>query len=131
MPETLKQIYVVEDDPDIQVIVEMALSELGDFDVTVFGDGSALFASLDTTEHPQLIILDVMLPGDDGPTILKKLKARPESAQIPVIFATAKVRSCDQSLYAQLGAIGTIPKPFEIETLCDQVTALWSKQNQG
>ncbi|OSQ36713.1 response regulator [Thalassospira mesophila] len=122
--ESLKRIYVVEDDIDIQFIIEMALVEIGGFDVVVFPDGQSLFNTLNDNQ-PDLILLDVMLPDDDGPTIIKKLKSNPSYAQIPVIFATARVRDKEVETYYALGAIGVLPKPYEIEDLCDQITDMF------
>ncbi|MCC9620419.1 response regulator [Thalassospira sp. MA62] len=125
---TNKRIYVVEDDPDIQVIVEMALSEIGGFNVEIFPEGSGLFDKLATGEMPDMILLDVMLPGDDGPTILGKLKAQEAYADIPVAFATARVREIDKQSYIDLGAIGVIAKPYDLDNLCSSIEGWLAEQ---
>ncbi len=122
----LKKIFVVEDDVDIQFIIEMALVEFGGFDVVVCPDGKTLFNTLKDSQ-PDLILLDVMLPDDDGPTIITKLKADPAYADIPVIFATARVRDKDVQSYLDLGAIGVLSKPYEVELLCDQIQEMYQK----
>lgn len=122
----LKKIFVVEDDVDIQFIIEMALVEFGGFDVVVCPDGNTLFNTLKDSQ-PDLILLDVMLPDDDGPTIITKLKADPAYADIPVIFATARVRDKDVQSYLDLGAIGVLSKPYEVELLCDQIQEMYQR----
>lgn len=121
-PENSNRIFVVEDDPDIQIIVEMALSEIGGFDVEIFPEGSAFFARLSEGHRPAIILLDVMLPGDDGPTILRKLKSYPDYADIPVAFATARARESDKNQYLELGAIGVISKPYDLDELCSTLS---------
>ncbi|WP_033068998.1 response regulator [Thalassospira australica] len=122
----LNKIFVVEDDVDIQFIIEMALVEFGGFEVVICPDGKTLFDILQNSQ-PDLILLDVMLPDDDGPTIITKLKADPAYADIPVIFATARVRGKDVQSYMDLGAIGVLSKPYEIEELCDQIRDMFHR----
>lgn len=125
-PDILRRIFLVEDDPHIQVIVEMSLEEFGDYTVSVFESGAALFAELDD-RLPQLILLDVMLPEMDGPTILRHLKADPRTAGIPVIFMTAKVRPTDHAHYEDLGVLGVIGKPFDPVEMVRTVEDLWTR----
>lgn len=73
---------------------------------------------------PDVILLDVMMPGLDGPTVFARLRERPVTARIPVIFMTAKVQTHELARYEALGAIGIIPKPFDPMTLADQVRRL-------
>ena len=81
-------IFCVEDDNGIRNMMVYTLKASG-FEADGLTDGDALFAALSKTK-PRLIILDIMLPGDDGITILKKLRANPDTEEIPVILATAK-----------------------------------------
>ena len=81
-------IYCVEDDTSIRELMLYALRASG-FEAEGFCDGQALFAALAQTE-PQLILLDIMLPGMDGIEILKNLRSNPATARIPVIMASAK-----------------------------------------
>ena len=125
-PAALNEIFLVEDDPDIQIIAEMSLEEIGEYTVSIFSSGPALFADLET-RLPQLILLDVMLPEMDGPAILQRLKTDPRTASIPVIFMTAKVRPTDQAHYKNLGVIGVIGKPFDPVSMVETVQNLWNQ----
>ena len=86
-------IYCVEDDQSIRDLMVYTLNVAG-FEAAGFPDGKAFWEAM--TEHPQLIMLDIMLPGEDGLTILKKLKKDPGTADIPVIMATAKGSEYDK-----------------------------------
>jgi two-component system OmpR family response regulator len=74
---------------------------------------------------PELILLDVMMPGMDGPSTLRELRKRPETAGIPVIFMTAKVQNQEVDRYKAMGAIGTIAKPFDPMTLSADILMIW------
>jgi CheY-like chemotaxis protein len=76
-------------------------------------------------EHPDLVVLDVMMPGMDGPTLLKRMRQDPGLAQIPVIFMTAKASPEEAQRFRELSAIGVIAKPFDPMALGAQVRALW------
>jgi len=78
---------------------------------------------------PDLILLDVMMPGMDGPTTLKSLRGHDEFAAIPVLFMTAKVQSDEVEEYLALGAVGVIHKPFDPMALSDEIRALWQIQH--
>ena len=82
---------------------------------------------------PQMVLLDVMMPGMDGPTTMASLRTLPGGAAMPVAFMTAKVQSHEVSRYRDMGAIGVISKPFDPMTLADQVRALWAEwqETQG
>lgn len=126
--QSLQTIFLVEDDPDIQIIAEMTFEEIGDYELSIFGSGMKLFDALET-RMPQLILLDVMLPEMDGPSILKKLKAEPRTSAIPVIFMTAKVRPTDQREYNTSDVLGVIGKPFDPEEMVQTVERLWDKHS--
>jgi CheY-like chemotaxis protein len=74
---------------------------------------------------PDLVLLDVMMPGMDGPTMLKHMRADPALAQIPVIFMTAKAMPQEVARFRELGAAAVIAKPFDPMQLAKQVLALW------
>ncbi|HAA91651.1 MAG TPA: hypothetical protein DCE33_04355, partial [Rhodospirillaceae bacterium] len=85
----LKKILMAEDDGDIQMIAEMALKDVGGFEVKICSSGQdALDVFCEFA--PDLVLLDVMMPGMDGPTTLNKLRERDDGADVPVIFMTAK-----------------------------------------
>jgi len=123
--ETLPKIFVCEDDPDIQIIIEMSLSDLGGANVTIFSSGAEFFAGLEN-DMPELVILDVMLPEMDGPTILKKLKANDKYKHLPVIFMTAKIRPMDLADYKGLDVLGVIGKPFDPADVIDKIFDYWT-----
>ncbi len=75
-----------------------------------------------------LLLLDVMMPGMDGPTTLKALREIPATAQTPVIFMTAKVQAAEVASYKELGALEVIPKPFDPMELSAQIQRIWEAQ---
>ncbi len=115
-------IFCVEDDNSIREIEVYTLSSMG-YEAKGFSDGKALFTSLETT-RPDLIILDIMLPGDDGVSILKRLKSHPESADIPVIMATAKGSEFDKVDALDAGADDYLVKPFGMMEMVSRVRAV-------
>ena len=120
----LRRILHVEDDPDIQAVARMALEVLGGFQVTTVSSGvDAIREAL--VAPPDLILLDVMMPGMDGPATLLQLRQLPALNQIPVIFMTAKVQPQEVADFLALGVLGVIAKPFDALTLSDRVRELW------
>lgn len=106
------KILYVEDEPDIQTIAKMSLEVIGGFDVCLCSSGfEALEKAL--TYRPDLILLDVMMPGMDGPETLAQLRLIPELAEIPAVFMTAKVNANEVNRYYSFGAKAVIAKPFE------------------
>jgi len=123
----LKTLLYVDDDADIREIVEMSLSLDGGIHVLTSDGGERALLKMHM-EKPDLVVLDVMMPGMDGPTLLKRMRAHPELANIPVIFMTAKVNAHESERLRELSAIGVIAKPFDPMTLGGQVKALWDSQ---
>lgn len=121
---TLQEVLYVEDDPDIRVVAQMALETLGGLRVCSCPSGTQALAAMDRC-HPDLVLLDVMMPDLDGPATLALLRAHPVGRNLPVIFMTAKAQGHEVRHYHSLGAIGVITKPFDPLTLADQVRALW------
>lgn len=115
-------IYVVEDDLDIREMECYAL-RTGGFEVSAFESGEELYAAL-TAELPQLILLDIMLPGEDGLSILRGLREREDTADIPVIMVTAKTTEIDKVRGLDSGADDYLTKPFGIMELVSRVKAL-------
>ena len=125
--KSLNKILYVEDDPDIQIVAQIALEAVGGFDLVSCSSGSEALKAIDSGVVPDLLLLDVMMPNMDGPTILAEVRRRAATAQTPVIFMTAKVQTIELDYYKSLGAIGVIAKPFDPMELSVQVRALWSK----
>ena len=115
-------IFCVEDDASIRDIEVYTLQSTG-FEAVGFADGSAFFAALRETT-PQLVLLDVMLPGEDGVAILKKLKANDRTSSIPVIMATAKGAEFDKIVSLDLGADDYLVKPFGMMEMVARVKAV-------
>jgi CheY-like chemotaxis protein len=110
----------VDDEPDIREIVEISLGLDPNFSVRGCGSGNeALAAASDWS--PDLILLDVMMPGMDGPTTLRHLRQRPSTAAIPVVFMTARAQPRELEQFVALGAEGVIAKPFDPMTLAASV----------
>lgn len=122
----LSRILYVEDEPDIQTVAKMALEALGGFTVHVCSSGTQ---AVDEAEgfQPDLILLDVMMPGMDGPTTMTHLREMSPLQNVPVIFMTAKVQPHEVAQYKALGALDVIAKPFDPMTLSQTVRDIWSR----
>lgn len=123
-PPSLTRILYVEDDPGIQTIVRIALERRGGFTVEVCDSGKQAI-EVAPQFAPDLILLDVMMPGMDGIDTFKALREIPETVDIPVIFITAKVQQREVDLYKELGIVAVIRKPFDPLTLSDTVRDIW------
>jgi two-component system, OmpR family, response regulator len=115
-----KRILYIEDETDLQWLVQRILESVGDFEVTVCGSGAEGLRRMEDFA-PDLVLLDVMMPDMDGFSVLRALRARPESVAVPVVFLTARTQERDE--YLALGADGVIAKPFEPDRLVEQVRA--------
>lgn len=122
-------IYCVDDDSTIRDIEVYTLEQTG-FEARGFESGSALFEAL-SQEIPQLILLDVMLPGEDGLEILKRLRSAPEYRDIPVIMATAKGSEIDKISGLNLGADDYIVKPFGVMEMVARVSAVLRRTSKS
>jgi two-component system OmpR family response regulator len=121
---TLQRVLYVEDDADIRTIAVLALEAVGGLTVRACASGAeALEAAAAFT--PDLLLLDVMMPGMDGPTTLARLREQPGTAGTPVVFMTAKVQASEIEHYKSLGALGVITKPFDPMGLATLVQDLW------
>ena len=126
MAEKLERILYVEDEPDIQVVARLALEMLGGFKVEICNSGNEALSRAPDFQ-PQLILLDVMMPGIDGPGTLMMLRNLPQFAVTPVIFMTAKVQPGEVAYFKGLGAVDVIPKPFDPMTLAGKVQEIWER----
>lgn len=115
-------IFCVEDDNSIRDLMIYTLDSAG-FQAKGFAEGESFFQALQE-QKPDLIMLDVMLPGDDGITILKKLKAQSNAAHIPVIMATAKGTEFDKVIGLDLGADDYLTKPFGMMEMIARIKAV-------
>jgi CheY-like chemotaxis protein len=120
----LPRILYVEDEPDIQTVAKMALEMVGGFEVKICSSGEEAVCEAEDFA-PDMILLDVMMPGMDGPSTLEALRKKTSLADTPVAFMTAKVQPAEVAHYKSLGARDVIAKPFDPMTLADQVKAIW------
>jgi CheY-like chemotaxis protein len=123
---SLQRILHVDDEPDIQEIARMTLELVGGFTVHTCASG---YDALEKAPEfkPDLILLDVMMPGMDGPTTYNEFLKNPVTAEIPVIFMTAKVQPQEIEQYLQMGAVGVIVKPFDPALLSEEISVIWAK----
>ncbi|OOZ40560.1 hypothetical protein BOW53_07205 [Solemya pervernicosa gill symbiont] len=118
MSDTICVLYV-EDEPDIREVAEFALEDEG-FELIQCASG---LEALEKGEGltADLILLDVMMPGMDGPSTLTRLRELPNLCNTPAIFMTAKVQPNEVAEYKAMGALGVIAKPFDAMTLADVI----------
>lgn len=115
------KIYIVEDDPEIRELESYALKSSG-YETMEFAEGSSFFEAI-RREKPALVLLDVMLPGQDGLSILKQLRSQADTMSLPVILVTARSTELDTVRGLDLGADDYIAKPFGIMELVSRVRA--------
>lgn len=118
----MKRLLIVDDDPMIVEITAMSL-ELAGWTVTSASGGQEALGKA-AAERPDAILMDVMMPGMDGPTTCQHLFASPETTHIPVILLTAKVQQSERRQWASLPVAGILAKPFDPMRLADDVRAL-------
>lgn len=120
-------IYVVEDDKNIREIEAFALKNVG-YQVEDFECATDFYGHL-AEKKPDLVLLDVMLPDEDGLEIVKKLRNKPDTKQIPVIMVTAKTTELDKVKGLDIGADDYMTKPFGVMELISRVKALLRRSN--
>ena len=130
MSPPLSRILYVEDQPDIRLVAKMALEAVGGFTVIACASGQEAL-SFAPAAMADLLLLDIMMPGMDGPSTLKALRELPATAHTPVIFMTAKVQTAEVAQYMGLGALQVIPKPFDPMELSAQIRRIWEMQAEG
>lgn len=122
----LKRILHIEDDLSIQAVAKVALEVVGGFTVLSCSSGQEALDKV-VAFAPDFILLDVMMPGMDGPQTLEKLSQLVDITQTPVVFITAKVQPSELERYRSLGARDVIIKPFDPMQLASQVRAIWGQ----
>lgn len=126
MDRPLSRILLVDDEQDIRTVAQLSLTALGGFTVECCGSGAEALARIPTFA-PDLVLLDVMMPGLDGPATLGRLRAQPMSAHIPVVFVTARVQPQEVLAYKAIGAADVVAKPFDPMTLPRQLQDIWDQ----
>lgn len=121
----LNRVCYVEDEEDIRRIVRMTLERIGKMTVEIVEDPHLAIERI-VSFKPDLVMLDWMMPGMDGPTLFRKMRDVPETQDLPVVFITAKAAERDIAELRALGAAGMISKPFSPKDLPDQLRAIWN-----
>ena len=122
----LQRILLVDDEADIRAVARLALEAVGGFEVHECASGLAAPAAV-ADYQPQLILMDIMMPGQDGMETLKVLRATPGLPPVPVVFMTAKVQPQEVAAFRSLGAIDVIAKPFDPMKLAQVVRQIWER----
>lgn len=126
MGKELKKILLIDDDKDIHIIVKFSLRDLPEVELSAVLSGEeGVKAAMDL--HPDLILLDVMMPDMDGIATLQAIKLFPSLANTPVIFLTAKAQKNEVEEYYKHGVLDVIVKPFDPTTFSTEITKLWKK----
>jgi CheY-like chemotaxis protein len=116
-----RHILIIDDEDDIRQVAALSLETVANWNVSTANSGvTGIRRAQD--EKPDAILLDVMMPGMDGPTTFLELRKLPETAGIPVILLTAKVQGADQKRFASLGVSAVLFKPFDPLTLARQMS---------
>lgn len=122
------RVLYVDDEPDIREVAMLALELDPELKVRSAGSAGEVLEGLDDAiEAPDVFMLDVMMPGMDGPGLLRELRKRPAFAETPVIFITARAQAHEQEQFLKLGACGVITKPFDPMTLPLELKALLAR----
>ena len=118
---TRKHILVIDDEDDIREVARMTLDLVGGMQVTTAASGAEGIAAAAEVK-PDAILLDVMMPGLDGPETFRRLREQDSTRDIPVVLLTAKVQAADRKRFEDLGVTGVLTKPFDPMQLSEQVS---------
>jgi two-component system, OmpR family, response regulator len=117
------KVLIVDDEPDIRRIAKLGLSRVGGMEVVEAANGAEALVRA-KADKPDAVLLDVMMPGLDGPSTLARLREDPATSGIPVVFLTAKAIAAELERLKVLGAAGVLTKPFDPMTLARELRAL-------
>jgi CheY-like chemotaxis protein len=117
------KVLIVDDEPDIRRIAKLGLSRVGGMEVVEAANGAEALVRA-KEDKPDAVLLDVMMPGLDGPSTLARLREDPATSGIPVVFLTAKAIAAELERLKGLGAAGVLTKPFDPMTLARELRAL-------
>ena len=117
----MKRVLIVDDEDDIREVASLSLEATSDWVILTASSGREGLITA-AAERPDAILMDVMMPGMDGPTTFKQLQLNPVTARIPVVLLTAKVQGVDQRRFAGLGVAAVLFKPFDPLTLAAQIS---------
>jgi CheY-like chemotaxis protein len=117
------RVLIIDDEEDIRQVAALSLETIAGWDVEMACSGAqGLLRAIEYQPDP--ILLDVMMPGMDGPTTFRELRKNPATANIPVLLLTAKVQCSDQRRFADLGVRAVLFKPFDPLTLSTQIAGV-------
>jgi DNA-binding response OmpR family regulator len=117
------RILIIDDEEDIREVAALSLETVAGWEVVMASSGAQGLARA-IEYQPEAILLDVMMPGMDGPATFRELRKNPATARIPVLLLTAKVQSSDQRHFADLGVDAVLFKPFDPMTLSAQIAGV-------
>jgi two-component system OmpR family response regulator len=123
---SLSRLLYVDDDPTLTLLTRISLERVGGFTVKTCASGTEALAEVEAFA-PDLILLDVMMPGLDGPATLQALRGIKQLDGVPVVFMTAKVTGDDVARYREIGAADVIGKPYDPVKLPDVVRSIWER----
>lgn len=118
-----RRILLVDDDEGIREVARTVLEMVGGYDVETAASGLEGLEKA-RTSPPDAIVLDVMMPGLDGPATFALLQEQPATRGVPVILLTAKTQAADRNRFASIGVAGMLSKPFDPMALCDQIAGI-------
>ena len=119
----MRLILIIDDEDDIREVAALSLEATAGWEIITASSGAdGIDAAANPRRKPHAILMDVMMPGMDGPTTFRKMQQNPDTAGIPVILLTAKVQGVDQRRFADLGVAGVLFKPFDPLTLATQIS---------
>ncbi len=125
MEIALKKILLVDDEPDIRLVAQRSLEAIGGFVIETCSNGNEALTKAPDFE-PELILMDVMMPGKDGPATLTELRQIQSLSKIPIVFMTARVQKNEIAEYLSMGAADVISKPFDPISLSRQIQKIWA-----
>lgn len=120
---TARRVLLIDDDDDIRGVAELALTSLAGWEVLT-ASGGAEGVDMAGVALPDAVLLDVMMPGMDGPTTVARLQEDDRTRGIPVVLLTAKAHGAHRDRLGGLGVAGVLTKPFDPMTLHDQIASL-------
>ena len=124
----MRRILIIDDEDDIREVAALSLEATAGWEILAASSGAAgIRAAASSSPQPDAILMDVMMPGMDGPTTFRMMQENPAVARIPVLLLTAKVQGVDQRRFAGLGVAGVLFKPFVRAVLLAAVAALLSQ----
>jgi len=125
----MRRILIIDDEDDIREVAALSLEATAGWEVATANCGAAGIQAASSAPQPDAILMDVMMPGMDGPTTFRLMQQDPAVAKIPVLLLTAKVQGVDQRRFAGLGVAAVLFKPFDPLTLAAQISEVLGWQD--